>query len=309
MTMRLWLLGLLTAMIAAVPAQAQPGAAPTFYVVRHFDTPAGDRDPDLLPDGRARAAQLDRALRRNPPVAIYVSDFRRTRQTVEPLARRLRLTPIVYDPADTPALIALVRAARGPVMIVGHSNTVPAIVEALGAPRPADLVHENFGDLWTINADGTSARTRIAPRAAARAAVPTYYIIRHFDVPLRVQNPDLLPEGHRRAEALSRLLRRNPPAAIYVSDFSRTRDTVGPTARRLRITPHIYDPADTPALLARIRAETRGPVLILGHSSKIPDIITTLGGDRPGIPEQSEFGDLWTIYSDGTSSHTRVGLR
>jgi len=35
-------------------------------------------------------------------------------------------------------------------LIVGHSNTVPDIVEKLGGQRPDDLSHEDFGDIWHI---------------------------------------------------------------------------------------------------------------------------------------------------------------
>jgi len=139
-------------------------AGPAYYVVRHLNTPAGEQDPDLIPEGQRTAAILAGWFRRDAPRAIYVSDFRRTRQTAAPLAARLGLTPIVYDPADTPALVARVRATPGPVLIVGHSNTVPDIVEQLGGTRPAALVHEDFGDIWRIGPGGATIRTRIAPR-------------------------------------------------------------------------------------------------------------------------------------------------
>ena len=74
-------------------------------------------------------------------------------------------TPIVYDPADTPGLIARVRAGPLPALIVGHSNTVPDIVAALGGERPAPLVHEDFGDIWRVAPDGDRDGCRIdAPR-------------------------------------------------------------------------------------------------------------------------------------------------
>jgi broad specificity phosphatase PhoE len=134
--------------------------------MRHLDTAAGERDPDLLPEGQRAAAALVAWFRheRAWPAAIYVTDYKRTRQSVAPLAARLRLTPIPYDPRDTPGLVARVRAGPHPALIVGHSNTVPDIVEQLGGTRPGALVHEDFGDIWRIGPEGATTRTRIEPR-------------------------------------------------------------------------------------------------------------------------------------------------
>lgn len=157
-----WFLTALTTLIAfaAVPAAAQGSV----YVMRHLNTPAGQPDPDLLPEGRRAAEALAAWFQGEQPVAIYVTDYKRTRQTVAPLAARLGLTPIVYNPADTPGLIVRVRAEHGAVLIVGHSNTVPDIVAALGGERPAALVHEDFGDIWRVAPDGTTSRLRIEAR-------------------------------------------------------------------------------------------------------------------------------------------------
>lgn len=153
--MRTLLLAL--AALIAFPAFAQD--AP-IYVTRHYDTPAGERDPDLLPQGKARADKLASWFYGRTLKAIYVSDFKRARQTAAPLAATLGVTPETYDPRDTPAIVARAKAAGGPVLIVGHSNTVPDIVEQLGGKRPGELKHEDFGDLWTIEG-GTTERTKI----------------------------------------------------------------------------------------------------------------------------------------------------
>jgi len=146
--------------LLACATTAAPGPPPV-YVMRHLNTPQGERDPDLLPEGQRAAQALAGRFERGGLRAIYVSDFRRTRQTAAPLAARLRLIPIVYDPADTPGLIARVRAGPQPALIVGHSNTVPDIIEALGGARPAPLVHADFGDLWRVEADGATTRMPI----------------------------------------------------------------------------------------------------------------------------------------------------
>jgi broad specificity phosphatase PhoE len=163
---------LIALLLALLPAAAQavpPNHTYPVYVVRHLNTPEDEPDPDLLPEGRTTAIALadmmetDRFQGARRPVAIYVSDYKRTRQTAAPTAARLGLNLTVYDPRDTPGLIARVRREAGPVLIVGHSNTVPDIVAALGGLRPAPLTHPDFGDLWLVEAGGATLKLRIQP--------------------------------------------------------------------------------------------------------------------------------------------------
>lgn len=149
-------------MLAACARQAH--SPPDLYVMRHLHTPGGVSDPDLTEEGRRTAGHLATWFTRDPPAVIYVSRPKRAQQTAAPLALRLGLTPIVYDPADTPALIAAVSKETRTVLIVGHSNTVPDIIARLGGQRPAPLTHDDFGDIWKI--DGrtrATAQMKIAP--------------------------------------------------------------------------------------------------------------------------------------------------
>ena len=144
----------LAALSLALPVAAQE-VAPR-YVMRHLDTPKGQRDPDLLPVGAAKAQALVAWFEGKPLAAIFVTPYRRTQQTAAPIAAVRGLMVQTYDPADEAGLIARVKAVAGPVLIVGHSNTVPDIVAALGGERPGDLVHEDFGDVWTVTEDRTA---------------------------------------------------------------------------------------------------------------------------------------------------------
>lgn len=155
-----WILALMLCALTSTMAAADP--AQTFYVMRHLNTPAGEADPDLTAEGKASADALVHWFRGKPLKAIYVSDYKRTRQTATPLAAERGIAVTVYDPRDTPGLIAKVKAEGGPVLIVGHSNTVPEIVEKLGGERPADLTHPDFGDVWTVSG-GLSVRVKLPP--------------------------------------------------------------------------------------------------------------------------------------------------
>jgi broad specificity phosphatase PhoE len=132
-------------------APIQP--ASTFYVMRHLHTPEGTADPDLTSEGQRHAELLANWFGDNPPAAIFVSNTKRAQQTAAPLAARLGLTPRIYDPHDTRFLVTEIMKEPPPVLIVGHSNTVPDIVQALSGRRTEALTHEDFGDIWMIRGD------------------------------------------------------------------------------------------------------------------------------------------------------------
>jgi broad specificity phosphatase PhoE len=162
MSLRRLILPLLLLLAGAcqLPPVEQPG--PDFYVMRHLHTPAGASDPDLTAEGQRQAQLLANWTRGEPPAVIFVTDTKRSRQTAAPLAARLGIDPIVYDPRNTPALIAEIQKSPNPALIVGHSNTVPDIVAALGGARPGPLTHEDFGDIWHVSGpQRTVTRTRI----------------------------------------------------------------------------------------------------------------------------------------------------
>ncbi|HEV2043051.1 MAG TPA: phosphoglycerate mutase family protein [Sphingomicrobium sp.] len=137
-----------------------PAAQPDIYVMRHLHTPAGVTDPDLTDEGQRVALALVTWFKRDRPKVIYVSSTKRAQQTAAPLARKLGVAPTIYNPADTAGLIAAVSRETRTVLVVGHSNTVPDIIERLGGQRPAPLVHEDFGDIWRI-----SGPTRVTERS------------------------------------------------------------------------------------------------------------------------------------------------
>lgn len=140
-------------------------AAPdtTVVLVRHAERGAG-RDPDLTPEGRARAEALVEVARRERVEAIYVTPFKRTRQTAEPTATALGLTPIVTPlsasvEAHAAAVAADIRAkwTGKSVLVVGHSNTVPLVMKELGVEAPPVIEESEYGRAFVVKIaeDGT----------------------------------------------------------------------------------------------------------------------------------------------------------
>lgn len=158
--MRLALALLLLALAGCATVPAKP--VPNIYVMRHLNTPEGVPNAQLTGEGRHKAEALAEWLKKDPPAVVLVSDTDRARDTAAPTVRRYKPAVLTYDPRDTPALVAQVLAAKGTVLVIGHSNTVPDIVAGLGGPRPAQLVHQDFGDVWHISGpERTTVRSRL----------------------------------------------------------------------------------------------------------------------------------------------------
>src|SRR5438034_5089788 len=111
-------------------------AAPIVFIVRHAEKAAtGGNDPELSVAGQKRAEALARILKDSQITAVFVTEFKRTQQTAAPTAKTAHLSPTVVPAGDTPALVSKLRALNGNALVVGHGNTIPDLMKALGIDR------------------------------------------------------------------------------------------------------------------------------------------------------------------------------
>jgi broad specificity phosphatase PhoE len=157
-----WLVSLLLAACAVAGPPGHASLPPaTFIVVRHAEKAVdGSTDPPLAAVGVGRARALARSLADTALVAVYSTPFRRTRETARPTAVLHGVPVATYDPAmPPPAFAAQLRASHpsGTVLVVGHSNTVPAIASALCDCRAAPLGENDYDAIYTVRMqrDGT----------------------------------------------------------------------------------------------------------------------------------------------------------
>lgn len=152
--LRMIALAVLVALTAGAAAAPSP-PRPDYYVMRHLHKITVGEDPGLNNVGKVYARRLAGQLTRFPnvrrPTAIYVSRTKRAQETAGPLAQRFNIQLKLYEAMDIDGLIARVKLEPGPVLIVGHSNTVPEIVERLGGVRPAAIPENRFGDIWRVS--------------------------------------------------------------------------------------------------------------------------------------------------------------
>ena len=99
----------------------------TFILVRHAEKTAGGlSDPDLTDAGHLRATRLAAFLKETKIDAIYSTAFKRTTNTVMPLAKDKGLGLFSYDPLKTGPIDEMIsKYPGGTIVVCGHSNTVP----------------------------------------------------------------------------------------------------------------------------------------------------------------------------------------
>jgi broad specificity phosphatase PhoE len=118
-------------------------------------------DPPLSAAGEARAARLAAMLADAGISAIFTTEFKRTQDTAKPIAAKLNLVPEIVRSGDGAALVTKIRADRpdGVVLIVGHSNTLPALIKAFGGPD-VKIADQEYDNLFVVVPE-TGAMTRI----------------------------------------------------------------------------------------------------------------------------------------------------
>lgn len=164
-----WVLVMMAAAIL-MPAIVE---AQMVIVVRHAERADGGAgtgaamtaspDPELSEAGKVRAQKLAAMLGDAGVVAIYTTEFRRTKDTAAPLAAGTGVAAEVVPAREATALIEKIKAHKsGAVVVVGHSNTVPAIIKALGGSA-VTMADNEYDSLYFVAANGTTTRIRFRP--------------------------------------------------------------------------------------------------------------------------------------------------
>jgi len=160
----------MTAMLAA----ARPVAADqVIFLVRHAEraaTAAGAApshggmpadDPPLSPAGEQRADKLASMLAASNIKFIYTSEFKRTRQTAAPLAKKLSLTAVMAAANDPTTLVATLKGLQGNALVVGHSNTVPDLLKRLGVAETVTIGDSDYDNLFVVVRDAAGKATLV----------------------------------------------------------------------------------------------------------------------------------------------------
>jgi broad specificity phosphatase PhoE len=151
----MWLLFFV--LLAAAFVSYRSATTTTIVLVRHAEKVMGTiDDPPLAPEGVRRAERLAQMFGQvktgNGLDAIYVSDTKRSQQTVAPLVSRLGLSPVIYSPADVDGTVRKVlREHRGGrALIIGHSNTIPALIQKLSGQAVPEIPEEEYDDIYVV---------------------------------------------------------------------------------------------------------------------------------------------------------------
>jgi phosphohistidine phosphatase SixA len=134
--------------IAPTTAAAQ-GAV---FVVRHAERADTSADSPLSTLGHTRATRLGVILGGAGITQIYTTNLRRTVQTAAPLAKALKLMPTELPSSDLDALFTTLHAAtlHDRALVVGHSNTVPEILQRLGVMVPVTIGETEYDNLFIV---------------------------------------------------------------------------------------------------------------------------------------------------------------
>lgn len=144
------------ACLAPLDAQTDPTVV---FLVRHAERAEdGTDDPPISGAGEERAALLATMLSDADLTHVHTTDYRRTRATGRPTAEAAGLEMRLYDPDDLVAFARELRGMPGRHLVLGHSNTTPPLVEALGGDPTGPIEELEYDRLYivTLTPEGAS---------------------------------------------------------------------------------------------------------------------------------------------------------
>lgn len=148
-------------------SQAATAQTKTIILVRHAEkADATSQDPELSAEGKQRAERLVKVAGKYKPGAFYSTNFKRTRDTLAPLAAKRKKNVEIYDARKPAELLDQITKSKIKRHIVaGHSNSVPGLANFIGKKDVfKNLDESEYGVIWIIRMkNGQIVRTEVMP--------------------------------------------------------------------------------------------------------------------------------------------------
>ncbi len=130
----------------------------TYYFIRHAEkdrSNPSEGDPELTEKGHQRATFWAQHFAEVPLDAVYSTNYKRTTSTAVQTAISKKLEVQLYDPRNLNDSLFIKNTLGKRVLVVGHSNTTPAFVNAvLGEEKYESIDDSNNGNLYTVTIKG-----------------------------------------------------------------------------------------------------------------------------------------------------------
>ncbi|MEJ7848057.1 MAG: phosphoglycerate mutase family protein [Pyrinomonadaceae bacterium] len=139
----------------------------TIILIRHAEkADATSADPELSAAGRERALRLVKTIGKYKPGAFYSTDFKRTRDTLAPLAGKRKKQVQIYDAKNPQKLFdEMMQSKTKRFIVAGHSNTIPGLANLMTKKDLfKNLEDSEYGAIWVIRIkNGQIQKVEILP--------------------------------------------------------------------------------------------------------------------------------------------------
>ena len=140
------------------------------------------------------------------------------------------------------------------------------------------------------------------------AAEPTIFLARHAEKSeggADPKDPELSEAGRARAESLARMLKDAGVSTVFATEYKRTQQTAEEIGRATGAEVTVVSAKDTPALVEKLKA-LDGNAVVIGHSNTLPEIIKTLGVEKPVQIAETDYDNVFIWHGSAPREIVRL---
>jgi broad specificity phosphatase PhoE len=146
--------------VLTMNSQKEKNKTTTYYLIRHAEknrTNPSNKDPELTEIGLKRAQKWASTFKNIKFDKIYVTNYKRTKQTAQPTADTNKVSIEIYNPLNLYSE-SFKNSTKGKnVLIVGHSNTTPLFAnKIIGENKYPEIDDSNNSNLYIVTVSENS---------------------------------------------------------------------------------------------------------------------------------------------------------